>query len=126
MMEFGSFSGTIMIDNTELVHFEMHKGNVKECTILAEKLVPYEYRICDDVKRATWFFLEDRVVPSTRIGIDEDLKKVGLPYYDPTMLLKFNHGYCVSDHYWIRFDGENLTYEELKKWAMSTMQTSES
>lgn len=117
MMRFGTFSGYIMQDDHALVQFQMEKGDVVSCRILDEERMPYEYRICENPRRATWFFLEDRVVPSTRIGIDEDLKKVGIPYYDPTLLLKFNHGYSVSDHYWIRFEGEELTYAQLKAWA---------
>lgn len=116
-MEFGTFSGYIMQEDNALVQFQMEKGSVVSCRILDKDHVPYEFRLCDNPRRAAWFFLEDRVVPSTRIGIDEDLKKVGLPYYDPTLLLKFNHGYSVSDRYWIRFEGEKLTYAQLVEWA---------
>lgn len=116
-MEFGTFSGCIMKEDLALVEFSMEKGVVTECRILEEEQVPYEYRICKNPRKATWFFLEDRVVPSTRIGINEDVKRVGLPYYDPTLLLKYNHGYSVTDLYWIRFQGETLTYGQLEEWV---------
>ena len=42
-------------------------------------------------------FVEDRVMPQSRYSIE---------------ILKYNHGLCTDDEIWIRFDGEEVNYDE--------------
>lgn len=44
----------------------------------------------------------------------ELLRLGGLSFYDPYQIVQKTHGVMVDDCYWIRFDGENLTWEDVK------------
>lgn len=57
-------------------------------------------------------FVEDRVMPPTRFDCKEVLEKIGLPTYDAIEILRYNHGLSVEDEIWIRFDNEEVDYNE--------------
>ncbi len=58
--------------------------------------------------------LESRCWPRDRGNIDELLKACGLHSYDVMGIIKATHGRMYNDYTWIRFEGESLTYEEMK------------
>lgn len=59
-------------------------------------------------------FLEDRCIPRTRSNIDEWLKYNGFSHYSPLAIVRKTHGVMWEDFIWIRFEGEDLTYEDIR------------
>lgn len=45
------------------------------------------------------------------------LKLVGLDCYDPFQIVKITHGAMVDDVFWIRFEGEDLTWNDVNPRA---------
>lgn len=43
-----------------------------------------------------------------------ELRSVGIPYYNPDALLRYNHGVSFEDDYWINFDDEKKTFEQVR------------
>lgn len=58
--------------------------------------------------------LEGRCWPRNRVGIEEILSSLGLETYHPLEIVKKTHGLKRTDYVWIRFEGENLTYDDVK------------
>lgn len=112
MRRFSNLEGTLMEKDVSLVSFCIERGEVKYCNILSKDL-PLEFLGGLPKETALLIFLDDRVVPETRIGLEEDLKRVGIPYFNPDLLLKFNNGFSIEDHYWIRFRSGVQTYQQL-------------
>lgn len=58
-------------------------------------------------------YIDDRVVPETRVNIKQILKSAGLAEYDALALFKIYKGMLNEDTYWVRFpeDGD-MSYQE--------------
>lgn len=56
-----------------------------------------------------------RCFPKDRENCKELLSDIGLKTYDNIAILKETHGVMTDDWYWIRFDGEDLTFEDVRK-----------
>ena len=54
------------------------------------------------------FWLEDRVIPRTRQGLNMTLESVGLDHWDLEKLLELNHGRCSNDWYYLEIINENI------------------
>lgn len=52
------------------------------------------------------FWLEDRVVPKTRQGLDMLLASVNMDHWDLEKLLELNHGKCSNDSYYLEIINE--------------------
>lgn len=68
-------------------------------------------------------FFRDRVFPETRTDADELLKILGLKCFDAEAIARKTHGMLFHDLSWIRFDNEDLTYEDiavLRGWDTTT------
>lgn len=120
MFRFTNLSGTIMWKDEPLVNFIIERGEVTDCEIVAEcrPHLPFEFQIGTSNERALLLFLEDRVTPSTRIGLQKDLQLSGLSYYDPTAILRYNKGWNVSDYYWVRTDDDSdMAFADVKELA---------
>ena len=59
-------------------------------------------------------FLESRCPPRERANIKELLSDWGLLEYDPLAIVKRTHGLMYADFIWVRFDDEDITYDEIK------------
>lgn len=59
-------------------------------------------------------FLETRIPPPERENIDEILEYYGLPEYNVYELCKKTHGVDCSDCCWLKFEGEHLTWKDVK------------
>ena len=59
-------------------------------------------------------FLESRTVPRTRYDLESVLKKYNVKFYDPLNMCKKSHGVSMSDYIWIKFIGEELTFNDVK------------
>lgn len=114
MREIGNVAGTVMKKDTPLVKFVVERGEPIEVELLQQTDLPFEFR-CLEPKAAIMEFLDDRVVPETRIGLDKVLKEAGIPYFSMDAILRYGHGVACDDQYWIRFPGETITWIELLK-----------
>ena len=58
---------------------------------------------------------EERCFPESRANAKQILK--GKLYgYDPISIIYDTHGVLADDYYWIRFEGENLCWDDVKHW----------
>ena len=111
MKSFSNLTGTFMKKDSPQIKFKFSRGELVEFTVI-EKPNSYEFAHAP-AEKAFLLMLEDRLVPDTRIGIQKDLEKAGIPYYDPQMILEYTHGFSIEDTYWIKLNNEELTWEEL-------------
>lgn len=58
-------------------------------------------------------FFEDHIIDRNRRDIKELLRYHGLDFYDPELIARISYG-RTCDYYWMRFDDENITLEEIK------------
>lgn len=54
---------------------------------------------------------ERRCFPRERRDANELLKGLGVPFYNPYMIVLKTHGRMWDDYFWIKFEGEDLDYE---------------
>ena len=59
-------------------------------------------------------FIESRCFPRERGNCDELLKRLGLDEYDPVAITRITRGLMMDDYMWIRYEGDDVTYEEIK------------
>lgn len=57
--------------------------------------------------------LKTRCWEDNRAGLDELLKKIGVPFYDPLEIVKKTHGVSYNDFLWIQFRGEHLRWKDV-------------
>lgn len=57
--------------------------------------------------------LKTRCWEDNRAGIDDLLKKIGVPFYDPLEIVKKTHGVSYNDFLWIQFRGEHLHWKDV-------------
>ena len=60
-------------------------------------------------------FFRDRVFDETNVGKHKLLELLGLKHFDAEAIARKTHGMLVHDMFWVRFDNEDLTYEDIKK-----------
>lgn len=57
------------------------------------------------VENPSWedfqIFLEDRCLPRTRAGLKEILRDMGMPFYDPLLIIEKAQGRMAGDNQWI-------------------------
>ena len=54
------------------------------------------------VEKALMYFLDDRVVPETRIGLQEYLDRAGLVTFNFERIIRYTKGRDITDKYWVR------------------------
>ncbi len=114
MRRFSNIAGTVMRKNIPLINFEIRRGEVVQCDLLSDDL-PLEFNCPLSKEQALEFFLDDRVIPETRIGLQEELNRVGIPYFDMDMIIRYNCGCSIQDDYWIRFPDKEQDFYELQR-----------
>lgn len=99
----GNLAGIIMSGSKQLVRFKFVKDQLQYCQLLCsdDKLLPFEFWGGDDSEKAVRNFFFYRIVPDTRINIEKDLKEIGIDYYDPEAIIRYQKGRCVDDDYWV-------------------------
>ena len=60
-------------------------------------------------------FFRERVFPETRVDKDKLLEAAGMTHFDAEAIARKTHGILMEDLFWIRFAGEDITYEDIKK-----------
>ena len=68
-------------------------------------------RITDLQSLNDWF--ETRCFPRSRADANELLEMLGLSDYNPYELIKRSHGAMFDDFYWINFEHETLTWNDV-------------
>ena len=100
MRSFGNLSGTVMENDEECIEFEFHRGELKKINVI-KKPDLYEFDTMP-AEKALLYFLDDRVVPESRIGLQEYLDKAGLGTFNFERIIRYTKGRDVTDDYWIR------------------------
>ena len=102
MKNFHSMKGYIMKNDLPIVRFRYEGGILVEAKVLADRVqLPIEYKCKVSDLMATEIFMDDRVVPDTRQGLLPELKRIGINYYDPEALIRYNKGVSIEDDYWV-------------------------
>ena len=60
-------------------------------------------------------FFRNRVFPESRVDVDVLLDLLGLDHFDAEAIARKTHGMLWEDFFWVKFDNENLSYEDIKK-----------
>ncbi|MCM1545838.1 MAG: helix-turn-helix transcriptional regulator [Clostridiales bacterium] len=99
--------------NDELVSYVTVKNNKVKVQRFTEHPVKQIFRDdeIDVFKLST--ILETRCWQRDCRNIDNYLKKLGIPYYDPLAIVKKTHGVSYNDFLWFRFNGESLTWKDV-------------
>ncbi|RKI43146.1 hypothetical protein D7V86_01385 [bacterium D16-51] len=119
MDDIRNLSGTLMKRDKCLVKFMIKDYIVVYCELLASTdKCPVEFQWARTKEDALLLYLKDRLPPETRIGLQWYLKAAGIPYYDPERIIKYSHGYNVSDKEWIQLDGEEYTFKQIEDRAI--------
>ncbi len=89
-----------------------------------QRVVKYEKFVPDKPPQAFWGdninakrlydFLKGRCYEDSRPDLKEILAAHGLETNDPYRWCRKTHGVTYEDFYWIRYDDEDLTWEEVK------------
>lgn len=59
-------------------------------------------------------FLEKRVVPKDKANIEEVLNQLNVKAYNVIEILKKTHGVSFDDFFWVKFNNENITWDEVR------------
>ena len=108
--------GTVMFKDEQEIVFCIKRGEVEKMEVVGNTL-PGLFRIATNKKRGLLVWLGTRVPPSTRIRLQENLDRAGIPYFSPENLLHYNHGNSVTDSFWVKFENGIQTWEELQSWV---------
>lgn len=94
----------IITYNQELDKFEFQLNeNIKDTKYLPPILYDYT-KLSLDYKpqhENILYWVEDRVMPPDRDGIDHILDKMGLNFYDAWNICKANKGMSLEDYWWL-------------------------
>ena len=71
--------------------------------------VPITWDKADRAALNAWW--TDRFIPSARSGLVDALSQLGFP--DPQQVISRNLGLSLSDHYWVKPAGSNLSWDEV-------------
>jgi hypothetical protein len=66
-----------------------------------------------DIERV-YQFLENRWFERSRPDISELLFHLGFEEYNPWEIVKKTHGVMFEDFIWVRFEGEKITWKDVK------------
>lgn len=77
-----------------------------------------------DMENLDWFF-RSRSFPETRADIKELLAMMNLTEFSAYQMCKRTLGRMISDTYWIRWEGETRTWEELNAFYEKSWQEME-
>lgn len=105
--------GTITYDTEkDLFSFELNKdiNNVKFLPPILYDYTDLKLDYKPSHQNVLWW-IEDRVMPQNRDGVDFLLDKIGLSFYDAWNICKKNMGMSMEDYWWLRKDNE--IYEEV-------------
>lgn len=65
-------------------------------------------------RRRIYEFVKSRCVEESRADIKEILEAMNLDEYNPWKMIRITHGVDWDDFYWVRFEGEDLKWEDVR------------
>lgn len=65
-------------------------------------------------RRRIYEFIKSRCVEENRSDIREILNQLGIQEYDPWKMVRVTHGVDWDDFYWLRFEGEDFRWEDVR------------
>lgn len=109
-----NLGGTIYYKNEKVVSFKYERDILifvseinRQCSLL-----PYEFlnvdRATDHLIRC---FFDARIVPETRIGLNELLAKTEIQYYYPERIIRYQSGRCIHDEFWLKCDDDRTCWD---------------
>lgn len=107
---------TIMEEDKRVAHVVLNEGKLVSYEHLEKESV-YFYR--KELKlgfEQIYSFLEERFFPRNRENIDEILGYYGVEQFNLYELCKLSHGLMVNDNVWLRYPGDDLTWEDIVAW----------
>ena len=95
------------------VDFENETVNVNN---LKEHIMFKPFGVHNKISMSDFYeFLEFRCFPRTRVNTKEILS--GKLYgYEPLLIVRETHGVMADDCFWLRFDDEDLNWEDVNIW----------
>ena len=102
----------VLSKNVVVAHVSVIGNNVqiqKENVPIA--LQPFKRENCTIID--VYNFLKDRCFDDNREDLKEILESVGLTSNNPWEWNKISHGITADDFWWIRWDGETLSWEDV-------------
>lgn len=105
----------VMVRNELCVSVEIDRINKKlNLEVFTDEKVNNPFRMPEPKIIDAMEFIESRCFPETRGNCKELLERLGLDYYSPTAITKITRGLMMDDYMWIRYEGDEATYEEIK------------
>lgn len=92
----------------------VYKDGSIECEDFVKEPFRQVFGKCPHTIEYLYKFFERRCFARTHFAVKEALASIGLTQYNPYDIVKITHGVMCSDHNWIRFDGEDLTWEKVQ------------
>ncbi len=102
----GRLGGILYYKDIPVLDFKFDGGYPIKYEVLNEKYLPFEMKMLGLFDGLVSFF-EDRCTPYTRIGINDSILKSPIGCYDEERILRYCHGQCIHDCYWIEQDDDN-------------------
>lgn len=68
----------------------------------------------NDTIERVYNFISERWIPAARPDMKDRLHDLGLTEYNPWEIIKKTHGVMWEDFIWIKFEGEDITWEEAR------------
>lgn len=93
-----------MIKDGKLISIDKYAKKIYEQPFYGEN-ISLEYVIS---------FLKSRTVSINKEDIDEVLANLGLDHYDMLDILRKTHGVSYDDFKWIKFEGEDISYKDVR------------
>lgn len=98
-------------EKTADVHFEHTKAVIKRYTTNPAKQIFYK----DELPLfEVGEIMESRCWDKNRDNLEKYLFKLGLTEYNPYKICRKTHGVMFQDHIWFKYNGENITWDDVK------------
>lgn len=104
---------TYMHKDKELAHIIEYSNGKVEMDLYSDDFLDNPLRNGVN-KHGLERFFEDRCFPRSRANARELLDLLGLDHYNPRYIVMETHGVQYDDFYWIKFDGETISWSDVK------------
>lgn len=102
----------VLMKDTVMVHVHIEGTNVEVIHYMDTPLAPFQM---DNVTIGIINrFFESRCFDESRPDKHILLDSLGLECYNPLEIVKKTHGFLLHDFIWVRFEGEDLTWEDVR------------
>lgn len=91
----------------------IYQGGKVECTLFTDDKFDNPLPL-GKTRESFYNFLESRCFPENRVNCRELLDLLGVEEYSPLSICKKTHGVQNDDFYWIKFNDEKITFDEVR------------